>query len=174
MDQSNTKRQEVYFHLLANLEELTRLYRVLLDLLVKEKDHLIQVHLENIQETNQSKEVLLHKIRLADAEREKQAIELTKIIGGDIRQPRLLEIAKKMKSDEAEKLKSIHTALDLLLRQITEQNQENEKYAMSALNTFNGAMGDIKETLVGKKTYGKQGVMTEGSEKSGNFVSKEA
>ncbi|GIL16697.1 MAG: hypothetical protein BroJett040_04480 [Oligoflexia bacterium] len=174
MDQSNTNRQEVYFQLLSGLDELVRLYRTLLDLMVREKDILIQVDLDKIQESNQAKELLLHKIRQADAEREKHAIELTKIIGGDIRQPRLLEIAKKMKSDEAVKLKSVHTALDLLLRQITEQNNENEKYAASALNIFNGALGDIKDSLIGKKTYGKKGVMTEGAEKSGNFVSKEA
>ena len=65
-------------------------------------------------------------------------------------------------------------ALDILIKRITDINKENEEYASSALATVNGALGNIKDSLSGKKTYGGKGQVKQGPQVSGNFVSKEA
>jgi flagellar biosynthesis/type III secretory pathway chaperone len=166
--------EKSYQNLVSNLEELTKIYRHLLDVVRKEKDLLIQVDLKALEESNKSKEAFLNKLRILETNREKCARELAQIVGTDTQSPRLLDIAKKLKGPNSDKLRSIHETLDLLLSHVTEQNRENAIYVDSALQKLGGALNEVKETVSGKKTYERQGKMTTGPDKSGNFVSKEA
>jgi len=176
MDETSNerKRDETYGKLVSNLEDLSKNYRTLLDLLRKEKDFLIQSDLEALSESNKAKETMIYKIRAQDAARERYARELANLVGADVKAPRLLELAQRLEGPAGDRLRAIHAALDLLIRRVSEINKENETYASSALNSLNGAIGELKDTLAPKKTYGNQGKMSQGPEKAGNFVSKEA
>jgi flagellar biosynthesis/type III secretory pathway chaperone len=171
MDAATVERS--YSKLITNLEDLTKLYRSLLDVVRKEKEIYLNAKLEELHEINQSKEALLMKIKMVDTLRLKHAQELASLVGADAEAPRLLEIAKYVTPVQADRLRTLHAALDVLLKRLTEINKENEEYAQKALKTLNGAMNDIKETLAPKKTYGKKGQMTAGPETAGNFVRKE-
>lgn len=171
MDASHEKS---YSKLVHSLEDLTKLYRSLLELVRKEKDLLVSAQIDKLQESNQAKESMLYKIRTIDGARERYAKELADLIGGDSAQPRLLDLARIIQGVEADRLRAIHATLDMLVRRTAELNRENEIYAQSALTTLNGAMDDIKNTLAGKKTYARKGNMTTGPDQAGNFVSKEA
>lgn len=164
------------FHKLeANLEELTKIYRSLLDIVRKEKELLLNADREALDESNKLKEDLLFKLRAQDSLRSRYAMDLATLVGADIENPRLLELAQKLAgTPAADRLRTQHSALDILIRRITEINKENEEYAKSALQTLNGALDDIKETVSGKKTYGGKGQYKTGPQVSGNFVSKEA
>ena len=166
--------EKAYQNLVSNLEELTKIYRHLLEVVRKEKDLLIQVDLKALEESNKSKEAFLNKLRLLEIAREKSARELAQLIGADVQNPRLLNIATKLQGVNADRLRSIHATLDLLLTRVTELNRENATYADSALQKLSGALNEVKETVSGKKTYERQGKMTTGPDKAGNFVSKEA
>ncbi|MBV2168856.1 MAG: flagellar protein FlgN [Bdellovibrio sp.] len=159
----------------ANLEELTKIYRSLLDIVRKEKDILLKADRDALDESNKLKEELLFKLRAQDALRSRYAMDLATLVGGDVENPRLLELAQKLAgTPAADRLRTQHAALDMLIRRITEINKENEEYTKSALHTLNGALDDIKDTLSGKKTYGGKGQYKTGPQVSGNFVSKEA
>lgn len=160
--------------LVGNLEDLTKLYRTLLDFVRKEKDIYVKADLKDLHEINLQKEALLMKIKMLDTLRLKHAQELAGLIGADVENPRLLDIAKHMTGPASDRLRSLHSALDLLLKRLTDINKENEQYAQKALQTLNGAMTDIKDTLSGKTTYEKKGQIKQGPDKSGHFVSKEA
>jgi flagellar biosynthesis/type III secretory pathway chaperone len=162
-----------YSKLLGNLEDLIKFYRTLLDTVRKEKEIYIKADLKELHEINQSKETLLMKIKMVDTLRAKHAQELAVQIGADTENPRLLDLAKQLQGEPADRLRGLHSALDILLKRLTEINKENEQYAQKALSTLNGAMTNIKETLTGKKTYEKKGQMKLGPDKSGNFVRKE-
>ena len=164
------------FHKLeANLEELTKIYRSLLDIVRKEKELLLKADRDALEESNKLKEELLFKLRAQDSLRSRYAMELATMVGADIENPRLLELAQKLAgTPAADRLRTQHAALDILIRRITEINKDNEEYAKSALNTLNGALDDIKDTVSGKKTYGGKGQYKQGPQVSGNFVSKEA
>ncbi len=169
----DVSQESAYNRLVQNLEDLTKNYRQLLEVLRKEKEFLIAADVENLSENNKSKEALLYKIRSLDAARERYAKEATHLFGGDVEQPRLLELARRVGNSEGEKLRGLHSALDILMQRLISLNKENEQYAQSALNVVNGAMGNIKETLSPKKTYERKGQMAKGAaEQSGNFVSK--
>ena len=157
-----------------NLEELTKIYRSLLEIVRKEKEVLISADRDAIDESNKLKEGILFKLRGQDSLRLRYATELATLIGADAENPRLLELAQKLAGTAAaDRLRTQHSALDMLIRRITEINKDNEEYAASALETLNGAMGEIKDTLSGKKTYGGKGQYKTGPQVAGNFVRKE-
>lgn len=161
-------------NLLTNLEDLAKLYRRLLDVVRKERDLLVSADLAALDLNNQEKEQLIGKTKLADLLRLKLAAEAAAAVGADSASPRLLEIAAKTTGPEADRLRSLHGALETLITRVSELNRDNETYARKALDTLNGAMNDIKDSLSGKKTYGGKGHYKQGPQVSGNFVSKEA
>jgi len=169
------KTQNAYLKLDTNLEDLTKTYRLLLDLLRREKELLLQSDVEKLIESNQAKEACLYKLRAMDAARERYARELAGLVGAEVSAPRLLEIAQKISGPAADRLRTQHSTLDLIIRRVHEINKENETFAQSALSTLNGAMGQLKDTLAPKKTYGRNGKMASVTETAaGNFASKEA
>ena len=69
----------------------------------------------------------------------------------------MLEIARTVGGEAAERLQSIHSVLELLLRRVQEYNQQNESLVQSALANVTGAMNAIKGTLQEKSTYQRKG-----------------
>lgn len=171
----DTTIERAFHKLEANLEELTKIYRALLDIVRKEKEILIKADREALEESNKLKEELLFKLRAQDSLRSRYAMDLATLVGADVENPRLLELAQKLAGTPAsDRLRTQHAALDILIKRITEINKENEEYTQSALNTLNGALTEIKDTLSGKKTYSGKGQYKTGPQVAGNFVSKEA
>src|SRR5437868_7826902 len=149
--------QQSYEKLLSNLEEITKQYRLLLDCVRKEKEFLIQNHIEKLTLNNLVKEQLINKISDLDVLRASFASELAKVIGANSAEPRLVEIAQRMGGAEGDRLRTIHAALELLTKRLVEINKENAIYAETALTTVNSAMENIKDTISGPKTYQKKG-----------------
>lgn len=156
-----------------NLDELVKIYRSLLDLLRKEKDLLIKSDIEALNESNQTKEKLLLKMRSLDSLRVNYAVELAKLVGADDKQPRLLDIARYTSGALSDRLRSLHSSLEVLLNRVSEINKENAEYCESALTVTEGAMRSIKDAVTGKKNYGPKGkIQTQNSQASGSLVSK--
>ncbi|MBX2988562.1 MAG: flagellar export chaperone FlgN [Bdellovibrionaceae bacterium] len=166
-------RERSLQRLVTSLEELTKLYRQLHDLVAAERELLLGARLEELALSNETKDGLLLKIRLADAARLKAAEEMAAHVGADAANPRLLAIAELL-GTEGNRLRGLHATLETLLTRVSEMNKGNEEHARTALRTLNGAMNDIKETLSGKKTYERKGHYKLGPETTGNFVRKEA
>lgn len=170
---TESTKDRSFQRLVANLEDLTKLYRQLLDLVRKEKQLLVEANMEKLQENNQIKEDLLFKIKSLDGLRFRYASDLAALVGADSEAPRLLEIAKNLGGPEADRLRVIHASLDLLIKRLSGINKDNEETAKSALKNLGGALNNIKETLGGKKTYGGKGQVKTGPDQAGHFVSKE-
>jgi hypothetical protein len=164
----------LYVKLEANLEEITKLYRQLVDQLRKEKDILLSGDPEKINESNKCKEFNLMRIKALDALRTKYAADLARELGLDPEQPRLLELARKIGGERGDKLRGIHGALEILFKRIPELNKENEEYAQAGLKNLQGAMENLKDNLAPKKTYQRKGSLERSSEQSGHLMSKEA
>ncbi len=164
----------IYLKLENNLEDMTKFYRQMLDLLRKEKEFFINAEIEKIEESNKQKEYILVRLKSLDALRAKYASDLAAQLALDPAQPRLLEIARKIGGPRADKLRSVHATLEILIKKIPELNKENEQYVQSALAHIKGAMNNVKETLSGPKTYKREGLKDKGAEQSGNLISREA
>lgn len=170
----DASHETAYKKLHSTLEDMILFYRQLLEVVRKEKDLLIKADIDLLSENNSAKEAVLSKIKAIDSIRERYAKELCQVLGAETESPRLLEIARLIKTEWGDQLRNMHATLTLLTQRVTSLNQENADYAASALNSLNGAMGEIKDTLAGKTTYERKGKMNYGPDKAGNFVSKEA
>lgn len=166
-------QDRLYLRLVDNLDELIKVYRGLLDIVRKEKELLLAADVEALNESNHNKENLLVKVKNLEGLRVRYAKEFSLEVGADPDDIRLLEIARKCSPEKAEKLRSVHAALDLILKRLMELNRDNEQYAQTALKSLNGAVGEIKGTLSGKNTYEKKGKMSYGPDKAGNLVSRQ-
>lgn len=160
--------------LITNLEELTKQYRLLLELVRKEKQVLIDADIEQINENNFQKEVLISKIQELDALRVNFATELAQKLNIPHIDARLLNIARHIGGTDGDRLRSQHAALEFIIKRLTELNKENATYAEAALRNVGSALDNIKETLMGQKTYQNKGKYQQSGEKSGHLVSKEA
>lgn len=164
----------IYIKLESNLEEVTKLYRQMVDLLRKEKEILIKAEIEKIEESNKQKELILARLKSLDALRVKYASDVAMQLSLDPEQPRLLEIARELGGARADKLRSIHAALEIMMKKIPELNKENEQYAQSALSHVKGAIENVKGVLSGPSTYKREGSKEKGAETSGHLISREA
>jgi flagellar biosynthesis/type III secretory pathway chaperone len=164
----------IYVKLESNLEEITKLYRQMVDLLRKEKEILIKAEIDKIEESNKQKELILARLKSLDALRVKYASDVAMQLSLDPAQPRLLEIARELGGVRADKLRSIHAALEILMKKIPELNKENEQYAQSALSHVKGAMDNVKGVLSGPTTYKREGSKEKSLEASGHLISREA
>ena len=171
---TSAKVETVFKKLTETLEEMTKIYRQLLEVVRKEKEFLINVNLIEIDKCRAQKDEFIGKARIAEMVREKHAFELGSLVGLQSMRPSLREIAGQMPIKEGDILRQHQSALQMVVKRLQELNKENENYAQNALRTLNGAMGNIKETLAGKNTYERRGQYKTGPEVSGNFVSKEA
>jgi flagellar biosynthesis/type III secretory pathway chaperone len=150
-------------------------YRHLLEVVRKEKEILIAAKLDDLTENNRTKEAMLLKIRALETDRITLTNELCKEIGYTQEEPRLLEIARLLGGEAQERLQSIHSVLELLLRRVQEYNQQNESLVQSALANITGAMNAIRGTLQdGKATYQRKGEVAATPAASGQLVSREA
>lgn len=174
MSQIQSTQNRAYERLLHNLEEIVKQYRLLLDCVRKEKELLIEGNIEKLSENNQQKEQFLLRIKNIDETRVLLAVELAQIVGAHATEPRLLELAQKIGGAEADRLRTIHSTLELIIKRLMELNKENAVYAESALRTVNSALNNIKDTISGPKNYQKKGTYQQGSDKSGHLISKEA
>lgn len=160
-------------NLVTVLEEQIRVYRHLLETVRKEKEILVSANLDDLNENNRTKEAMLIKVRALEVERVRHAGELHQNLNLKEETPRLLEMARYLDNDNADKLRNLHSVLELLLRRVQEYNKQNEALVQSALNSITGAMKAVKGALADKPTYQKKGEV-EGVTASGQLVSREA
>lgn len=163
-----------YNQLVEQLEQEVTLYRTMLDIVRREHDILVEAKLEDLVENNKTKEMLVAKIRAADRVREKRARDLGIILNCKSEPLRLLDLASQLEFKKGDKLRSIHTTLDLLVKRIKEHNEKNEELVGSALKNIQGALESLKHSLEGKETYKQEGQIQKTAAPTGRFVSKEA
>lgn len=173
MDQFVTQAEKTYQQLTNCLDDIIRVYSLLLENLHNEREILIQTDIEKLNESNQTKETILLKLSTLENIRLKIAKDLAQIIGANFEVPRLLEIAAKLPPAFGTKLKDQHAVLDLQVRRVNEINRDNEELVRSALVHVQGAMNAIRDALVDNKTYKKDTAINK-NPKAGRLVSREA
>lgn len=164
----------LYTDLFDTLENLVKVYRTLLETVRREKEILVSSKLDELNENNKTKDAILLRIRSLENNRIKCARDLAAAIGADVEQPRLLDIASRADSQWQDRLRNMHSVLELLLRRVSEVNKQNEELVQAALSTITGAMNEIRDGLKPKTTYARQGAIAETKAEGGNLVRKEA
>jgi flagellar biosynthesis/type III secretory pathway chaperone len=170
----NSENEECYIELVECLDGLIKIYRALLDVVRREKDILVASRLEELNDVNKSKDAMLVRIRSLENHRMKCARDLASLVGSDVEQPRLLDIATRVDSVRSERLRNLHSALEMLVRRVAEVNKQNEELVQAALTHITGAMETIRDGLKPKPTYARQGSLAQQKADGGQLVSREA
>ncbi len=165
--------QELFNALADNLDSQVKVYRALLEVVRKEREVLVAAQIEQLNENNKAKEAILVKVRSLDAARIKYAHDLALAVGADPTQPRLLEIASKINLTDGDRLRVLHSTLELLVKRLSEINKGNESLVQAALQNVSGAIESIKGTLQAKPTYGKKGALVTSPQNGEHLVSKD-
>ncbi len=168
-----SQAQELFKNLVNNLEEQVRVYRHLLETVRREKDILISAQLDDMNENNKAKDAMLVKLRQLEAERLPLASEFSVCIGLRTDSPRLLEMANCLTGESADRLRNMHSVLELLVKRVQEYNRQNEVLVQSALANITGAMKFIRDSLAEKPTYQRKGEVAAPAS-AGQLVSREA
>lgn len=171
---NNDNKEILVNELIDCLEGLVKVYRALLDVVRREKEILVASKLDELNENNKSKDAMLVRIRSLENQRMKCARDLAQAVGADVEQPRLLDIANHCKAEWADRLRNMHSVLDLLVRRVAEVNKRNEELVQAALNNITGAMDAIRDGLKPKPVYGPKGSIAAQQTDSPQLVSKEA
>ncbi|MCS6837630.1 MAG: flagellar protein FlgN [Bdellovibrionaceae bacterium] len=161
------KMEDACWRLISNLEEILSRYRQLLDLVRKEKEALQHFDISTIQSINEKKEDLLTKIRFLDSTRERYATELADLVGLDSEYPRLMELAKRVPGYLADKLRLSHATLEIVLKRVQQQNEENRLLVEAGLQTLQGAIADLKSSVTGSSVYRRDKKMDSGKDVAG-------
>lgn len=164
---------ESYKNLVEILEEEITVYRHFLDLIRHEHDILIQSKLEELVENNRAKEAMINKLKSLERIREKRVKEIATAIQVKVDVPRLLDVAAGLEMGMGDRLRTIHSTLDLLIKRVKEHNARNEVLVQSALQNIKGALENLKKNLQDKPTYQQEGQIQQ-SANTGRFVSREA
>jgi hypothetical protein len=167
--------QELYKILVDILENEVGVYRHLLDMVRGERDIFINANIEAIADNNRSKELMITKLRSLERNREGVVDQLLPLLKLQSRPPRLLELALCFDGQQADRLRTIHSTLDLMIKRIREYNEQNEKLIQSALQTVEGSMNALRKDLAENKVYKKKGQTGEvqSTAQAGQFISKE-
>lgn len=165
--------KKVYDQLEQALKDLVKVYRTLLSVVRKEKEILISSHLDDLNENNRAKEAILIHARRLENERMQAAKELAEIEGLNAENPRLLEFANHFQGEVGDRLRHLHSVLDLLLKRVQEHNKQNDILVQSALSHVTGAMESIRDSLSDKPTYKRKGEKNLAAAHSGQLVSRE-
>jgi hypothetical protein len=158
----------------TSLEDLVKVYRLILNIVRKEKEILIAANLDELAVNNRTKEAALMKVKEIEDVRRVSALELAHSEGLDPDSTRLLDFARHFDGAIGDRLRKMHSVLDLLMKRVREHNQYNEVLVGSALNNLTGAMDNLRDNLGSGKTYKKSGAVAKGPAEAGSFVRKEA
>lgn len=171
----SNEKQQLFIELQDILDRLVRVYRLLLDSVRREKDLLVEVSVQDLEENNLAKEASLKKLRRLENERIRVVRLLADQMNIKSEEPlRLLDLAIACDDNEqSEALRQKHAVLDLLVKRVIDNNRQNEELAQSALKNVTGALNVIRDSTQEKPTYERKGAMKNQGQ-AGNLVRREA
>lgn len=133
----------------ASLQKLLGLHRQLLDILRLERNALLDMNLKGIQDSTLAKESILNAIHQSELERQKRVAEISIYLKKPAETLSLGQIIidiQSTDSENAERLRSLLTALDILIKRIKTQNLENKSLVESSL----GHIQQMKNNVLGE------------------------
>lgn len=161
-------------NLVQILDNLVKGYRALLDCVRGERELLVEARLEELQELNSEKEILLAKIHQIEEMRLRTLKELNYSYRLDGETPRLLDLARAVGGETGQRLRASHSALELILKRVQEINVGNAELAKNALRITQGAIDDIKKVIAPKNTYERRGKLQDQTAQASSLMSREA
>ncbi len=147
--------------LYAVLQKLLGLHRQLLETIRHERQALISANTGNIQEAAHAKQALIETIRQQEVERLKITGALAIAWKRPLRELTLsnvIIIVQEKDQKTAEQLRSVYSALTLLIQRITDQNRDNQVLVEKSLEHVHSMKKNVLgESVPRSNTYSAKG-----------------
>jgi hypothetical protein len=161
----------------TSLQKLTGLHRQLMETIRLERESLLAADIKGIEDATRSKQLLIEAVRAAENERIKAVSELALVWKKRLTDLTLPVIFTQIQTSHpklAEQLRSAYNALTILIKRITEQNQDNFTLVENSLSHIHEMKKNVLgETVPKSNTYNPQGQKAS-SVKGARLISKEA
>ncbi len=174
MEQALEKNiQSIY----ESLQRLTGLHRQLLDTVRLEREALVAANIKQIEEATSAKQALVEGIRQAESDRLKRTAELALAWRRPLRELTLPQLIIAFQSSDpkiSEQLRSAFNALTLLIKRISDQNQDNKALVETSLMHIQEMKKNVlSETVPKSNTYTAKGKRSAGAS-GARLLEKEA
>jgi hypothetical protein len=174
---ANQADLKIFLQIYETLQRLTGLHRQLMDTVRMEREALVAADIKGIEDATLAKQALIEAIRQSESDRIRATTELALLWKKPLRELTLPVIVTQIQTSNpklSEQLRSAYNALTLLIKRITEQNQDNLALVQNSL----AHIQEIKKNVLGEttpksNTYGSKGQKTAGP-KGARLISKEA
>lgn len=159
------------------LQKLMSLHSELLASIEAERESLIQADLMGIQNTASQKQALIENIHNLEVARLKLVGKLAilwKIPIRELTLPHMITRVSKIDSKSAEQFQNIYHALSLLIKKVTDQNQDNQLLIERSLAHIHEMKKNILSEAAPKSSTYSQQAQKVSSSPSSRLISKEA
>ena len=163
--------------LYQNLQKLVGLHRQLLDVVRVERQALVDAELRAIEEATFAKQALIESLQRAETERMRTVAELSLAWKRPLGELTLNAIILRVQGDDlkaADQLRSVYNALAILIKRVTEQNEDNKALVTKSLEHLQQMKFNVLgDTTPKSNTYNQQGKKAHGTGAS-RLISQEA
>lgn len=168
---------QILHNIFGALQRLTGLHRQLMDTVRLEREALVAADLRGIEDATLAKQALIEAIRQAENERIRITAELALLWRKPLRDLTLPVIVTQIQTAYpklSEQLRSAYNALTILIKRISDQNQDNLSLVQKSLAHIN----EMKKNVLGETTPKANTYNPKGQRASGlsgaRLISREA
>ena len=169
--------EKIFLQIHETLQRLTGLHRQLMDTVRMEREALLAADLKGIEDATLAKQTLIEAIRRSESDRISATGELALLWKKPLRDLTLPVIVTQIQTSHpkiSEQLRSAYNALTILIKRISEQNQDNLALVQNSLAHIH----EMKKNILGETTPKANTYNTKGQKAMGpggaRLISKEA
>lgn len=152
------------------LEHATELYQSLFAVVQKEKDAVVGLNLQQLNEACKAKENLLLKLRILEERREQLMDKLAAVLNCEPRDISLIQLSNLVKEPYAGRLRICSTKLLSLIQELQEANRQNKMLLSHSLELVQGSFNLLNNVMAANPVYYRSGDLHK-SKQTGKLLS---
>ncbi len=139
------------------LEHANELYQTLFGLVQKEKEAVVGLNLQQLNEACKAKDNLLLKLRILEEQREQLMDKLAVVMNCEPNEISLTQLSYRVKEPYAGRLRSASAKLLSLIQELQEANQQNKMLLSHSLALVQGSYNLLNNVMAANPVYYRSG-----------------
>ena len=139
------------------LEHATELYQSLFNVVHKEKDAVVGLNLQQLNEACKTKDNLLLKLRILEEQREQLMDKLAVDLNCEPHEISLTQLSNMVNEPHAGRLRAASTRLLSLIQELQEANQQNKMLLSHSLELVQGSYNLLNNVMAANPVYHRDG-----------------
>ena len=145
--------------LIELLEHVTELYQSLFTVVQQEKDAVVGLNLQQLNQACKAKGNLLLKLRILEEQREQLMDKLASEVGCSPQEISLTQLSQWLEEPYAGMLRERSTDLLSLIQKLQEANQQNKFLLSHSLELIQGSYNLLNHAMVASPVYYRKGAV---------------